>query len=70
MSAKHASVRIGGYDVPIIGIPPSATEYKCDGCQVVCKVEQLAINETGDKFLCEQCRRESELTKKPNVSGT
>lgn len=56
--AKHAQVRIGEYEIPLIGIPPKATEYTCDLCGDIFRVEALCLNDTGNQFLCEKCRTE------------
>jgi ribosomal protein L37E len=29
---KHATVRLAGYEIPLIGVPPSATEETCADC--------------------------------------
>lgn len=55
----HAEVKIGDYTIPLIGIPPEATEYTCDGCHKKLTVEKLELNERGNQFLCEKCRKQS-----------
>jgi len=53
---KHASVRIGEYDIPLIGIPPSATEYECDLCHNIFEVEKMEVNAEGNAVYCPKCR--------------
>jgi predicted RNA-binding Zn-ribbon protein involved in translation (DUF1610 family) len=52
---KHASVTLGEFSVTLIGIPPEATEYSCDGCGKVFAVECLELNAAGTHFFCRKC---------------
>lgn len=53
---KHASVRIGDWKIPLIGIDPEATSYICDLCGKRVEIEEIKINESGNQFLCKRCR--------------
>lgn len=59
--SNHASVRVAGYTVPLIGLPVSATECECDLCHDVFHVQDLTLNEAGNQFLCPKHREPSKL---------
>jgi hypothetical protein len=49
----HAQVIKDGFRVPLIGIPASSVEEKCDRCG---EIEALReVRYTGKRFLCEKC---------------
>ena len=56
---KHAEVEIGEYKIPLIGIPPKATEYECDLCHNIFSIRELKLSESGSQFLCKKCLYES-----------
>jgi len=35
MDNKHAMVKVGEYEVPLIGIPKDATLEQCQGCKLL-----------------------------------
>jgi hypothetical protein len=51
--AKHATVKIGEWTVPLIGLPQSASQDKCDGCGKVTEIRDLSYD--GTRFLCRGC---------------
>lgn len=51
----HATVRIAGYNLPLIGIDQSATEEKCDGCKRDKHLSDVKLDEQG-RFMCWSCR--------------
>lgn len=51
---KHAHVKLGEYEIPLIGIKKSATEEICDTCKKTVHIDTITITEDG-KFLCEKC---------------
>ncbi len=53
----HAKVKIGEFEIPLIGIPPSATEYECDLCHDIYPVDMLKLNVEGNQFLCKKCSK-------------
>jgi DNA-directed RNA polymerase subunit RPC12/RpoP len=53
----HAAVRSGDYVIPLIGIPASATAYRCDKCRKHFDVEELEMDRKGNRFLCAECRK-------------
>lgn len=53
---KHATVRIGEYTVPLIGIPKEATDDECAKCGRFFHLCDLELNEKG-KPICLQCRQ-------------
>ena len=57
---KHAEVKIGEYKIPLIGIPPEATEYECDLCHDIFAVDEIELNKEGNQFLCKKCNHESQ----------
>lgn len=51
---KHATVRVGGYKIPLIGIDRDASQQECEACH-----ESFHLLEVGlcdGKFLCITCR--------------
>lgn len=52
---KHATVNLGGMEIPLIGIPPEATLDECDLCHEWWPLHALEISETG-QILCRKCR--------------
>lgn len=52
---SHATVRIAGYVVPLIGIDQSATEDECDLCHYIWHISDLTF--TGTQFLCGKCNK-------------
>jgi len=49
---KHAHVVVDGLEIPLIGIPPSATTDSCDGCRLVCHIQYLQWDELAEKLYC------------------
>lgn len=62
---KHASVRVAGYVIPLIGIPRDATMNECDLCHDVFHIQDLKVNESGNQVLCKKCR--SNINPKANL---
>ena len=59
--SKHATVRLAEFPdtpIPLIGVPPSATEQVCEGCGRVCHLSEIALNGQG-KALCPECSEKS-----------
>lgn len=50
----HATVRLGDYRVPLIGVNQSATEEKCDKCKRVFHLSEVKLDH--DRFMCWSCR--------------
>lgn len=57
MNTDHATVTIGEYKVPLIGIPPNATEMECECCHDIMPIIYVELNEAGTQFLCKKCRQ-------------
>jgi hypothetical protein len=53
---KHAIIKLGEYNIPLIGIPASATEYECDLCHEIFSMEEVEMDKNGIQFLCKKCR--------------
>ncbi len=51
---KHATVRIGEYVIPLIGVPETATQEKCSRCRKQIHLADAALSESGD-VLCQSC---------------
>lgn len=49
----HAQVIKDGFKVPLIGIPASSVEEKCDRCGEITGLREVRY--TGKRFLCEKC---------------
>jgi hypothetical protein len=51
----HATVKIGEYTIPLIGIPESATQMECEKCKQIFHITDVALN--GSEFVCEKCNK-------------
>jgi hypothetical protein len=51
--SKHATVPRDGFSVPIIGIPESATDERCDGCGDFFHLTIIKL--WRGQFLCSYC---------------
>lgn len=51
--SKHATVKVDGYTIPLIGIPPSATEDWCDVCGKKLHLSEVNITEDG-RMVCQE----------------
>lgn len=61
---NHATVRLGDYKVPLIGIPESATEEECNGCKKRNKhLSEVMLDEQG-RFMCWSCRMKERIKAK------
>lgn len=50
---RHATIELGGYLVPLIGVPRDATSEACDGC--LRRFPLLKVTFDGGEFLCPGC---------------
>ena len=55
MHKDHAHVKIGDYDIPLIGVDRSATTYQCDGCGENKEVWEIHLDYDGCNFYCRPC---------------
>lgn len=58
---KHATVKLDGLDIPLIDLPPDATEQDCDACKKTSHLQDLAMTHDG-RFLCQNCRMNGKMT--------
>ncbi len=54
MSAKHATVKLGEYVVPLIGIPESSTQQECHRCKKSFNLTEITLDEKGRPH-CKKC---------------
>jgi hypothetical protein len=55
--SKYATVNIGEFkDIPLIGVPPSATEETCSKCGKPQHLSEMAMDEGGNP-VCNDCRK-------------
>lgn len=52
---KHAVIRIDGFEIPLIGIVPDATQDKCDRCGRTVQFQSLGW--TDGKLICDNCNK-------------
>lgn len=52
---KHATVKIGDYTIPLIGIGESATQDNCDKCGTLIHITELQFQADGVTLLCKKC---------------
>jgi hypothetical protein len=58
---KHATVKLDGVDIPLIGIPADATEETCQGCGQRGHLSEMTIDEHG-QVMCGVCLTTSRST--------
>jgi hypothetical protein len=61
---KHASVRIDNWNIPLIGIPPSATIQACTKCGMDRHLQDVVLDHDGNP-VCRNCLTDKKLGKKP-----
>ncbi len=67
---KHATVRLGEYTVPLIGIPPSATQAECERCHAIFHLADVKLHTESGEFLCDKCMEcREEFNVKENEVG-
>ena len=69
MPAKYSVVSRDRFEVPLLGIPPSAVADYCDSCGGIFPYLALQICADGNHFLCAKCR-EAGKEKKTLISDT
>ncbi len=52
---KHATIKFGEYEIPLIGLPPSSTEEDCQQCKKRFHLQEIELVHT--KFLCNECKK-------------
>ena len=52
----HATVRVSGYEVPMVGVPPSAMLQECCLCHDLFPLGDVEWD--GRQALCRKCRKE------------
>lgn len=50
---RHATVYVGRYNIPLIGVPPSATMERCDVCGEKIHLSKATFRD--DKIMCRRC---------------
>jgi hypothetical protein len=60
---KHATVRLGEYTVPLIGVPEDATLETCDTCKKKFNLRVIVLDEHGVPK-CPKCLKLSPATAK------
>lgn len=63
---KHATVKIGEYIIPLIGIDPAATEETCDNCGLTAHITQFVISR-GSGIVC---RNDKECLKRKECNDS
>ena len=56
---KHATVRIGEYVIPLIGVPTDATQQECANCKKSFHLSDVMLDVNGTPF-CKKCLAEAE----------
>lgn len=54
-----ATVKIGEYEIPLIGIPDSATQQKCSICGKSFHISEIKIEMNGEPK-CSQCEERTD----------
>lgn len=58
---KHATVRLSEYEVPLIGVPASATQEKCADCGKLFHLSEIELDLNG-RHLCPVCKEKAGRT--------
>lgn len=53
---KHAKIKIGEYEIPLIGIAPVEVLEECDLCHDLFSIQIIEL--TNKQFLCPKCKNE------------
>jgi len=51
---KHATVKVGEYTVPLIGVPEDATQQECETCGQSFHISEIELAANG-KACCKRC---------------
>lgn len=63
---KWAIAQVGGFSIPLVGLPPSATEEMCDYCGYFSPLQLITL--TGTHFLCRKHLRMYDEPQPPTVN--
>lgn len=58
---QHATIRLGDYNIPLIGIAAEATTEKCDLCRAPIHIQGVRL--TGVQFICFRCVEDKHTVK-------
>lgn len=58
MVHDHATVKLDGVDIPLIGVPVYGTLEECDLCHSDYHLSIMQFSESGKQILCPTCRTE------------
>lgn len=59
--AQHATVKVGEYTVPLIGVAPDATQEECAVCKGSFHLTEIALDDEG-RPCCNNCITKKETT--------
>jgi hypothetical protein len=51
---EHAKVKSGEYEIPLIGVPKSATEEECSVCKQFFNLKEIKLDEQCTVY-CKEC---------------
>jgi len=52
---NHATVKIGEYTIPLIGIEEDATQQQCSQCKQSFHLSEIKLDQSGEPW-CEGCQ--------------
>lgn len=64
--SQHATVPLGEYTVPLIGIPESATQEKCSRCGSICHLKDIVLDGKGHPC-CQTCLNDETDDQQPRT---
>ncbi len=54
MIGDHATIKVSGYSIPLIGVPKPSTLEECDCCHDEYRLQE--VERVGVQWLCRKCR--------------
>lgn len=56
---KHATVHIGEYTIPLIGVPVDATQQECSTCHKKVHLSRIILDQNGQPH-CDKCHEKTQ----------
>jgi len=57
--SEHATVKVGDYTIPLIGVPKDASQQRCEGCKENFHLSEITLDTNGNP-MCPGCLKKQE----------